>query len=127
MNGMNILSDTNPLIYLLDGTKPLSDSAANLLDGNHVWISIITELELFGKKGLKKSEIRAINRLLENCFLMEINEDIKESTKKIMQNYTIKLPDAIIASSAIYLDYPLFTSDRAFARISELNVLLLEE
>lgn len=127
MNGINILTDTNPLIYLLDGSQVLSDSAANFLDGKHVWMSIITELELFGKKGLKKQEIKAINKLIKSCFVIEINEDIKESTKELMQNFSIKLPDAVIASTAIYLDFPLFTSDKVFAKIPELNVVLLED
>jgi hypothetical protein len=47
MSGISILSDTNPLIYLLDGNTEVAD----FLDGKQVWISVITELELFGKKG----------------------------------------------------------------------------
>ncbi|MEX0780292.1 MAG: hypothetical protein WD491_04185 [Balneolales bacterium] len=50
MNGISLLSDTNPLIYLLDG----NESAAEYLDGKQVWLSVISELELFGKKGLIK-------------------------------------------------------------------------
>ena len=52
MNGNSIVSDTNPLIYLLDGKK----KAADYLDGKQVWISVISELELFGKKGLTENE-----------------------------------------------------------------------
>ena len=56
MNGISIVSDTNPLIYLLNG----SEKAAAYLDGKQILISVITELELFGKKGLSISEIREI-------------------------------------------------------------------
>jgi len=52
MNGINVLSDTNPLIYILDGNQTFSESSTDFLEGKHVWISIITELELFGKQGL---------------------------------------------------------------------------
>jgi predicted nucleic acid-binding protein len=46
MNGISVVSDTNPLIYLLDGNRDV----AEYLDGKHVWVSVITELELFAKK-----------------------------------------------------------------------------
>lgn len=124
---MNILCDTNPLIYLLDGNRPFSDLSEEFLDGKQVWVSMITELELFGKPGLEEKEIKAINKLIEDCFVVDINSDIKQNTKYLMQNFSIKLPDAIIASAALYLDFPLFTSDKAFAKISDLNLVLLEE
>ena len=54
MNGISIVSDTNPLIYLLNG----SQKAASYLYGKQVWISVISELELFGKKGLTETEKR---------------------------------------------------------------------
>jgi len=44
-----------------------------------------------------------------------------------MQRYIMKLPDAVIASSAIYLDIPLFRADKEFAKISELDLVLLQE
>lgn len=62
MNGISIVSDTNPLIYLLIG----SQKAASYLDGKQIWISVISELELFGKKGLTNSEKREIDFLTDN-------------------------------------------------------------
>jgi predicted nucleic acid-binding protein len=46
MTGISIFTDTNPLIYLLDGNSEI----ARILDGKIVWVSVISELELFGKK-----------------------------------------------------------------------------
>lgn len=60
MSGISIVSDTNPLIYILNGEEPLSPIAADALDGKQVWISVISELELFGKKGLQKKELKEI-------------------------------------------------------------------
>lgn len=40
MNGINTVYDTNPLIYLLNGSK----KSAAYLDGKQIWISVITEL-----------------------------------------------------------------------------------
>ncbi len=52
MNGIKIIADTNPLIYLLNG----STKAAEYLDGKQIWISAISELELYRKKGLTKTK-----------------------------------------------------------------------
>ena len=122
MSGISILSDTNPLIYLLDGNKEV----AEYLDGKQVWISAITELELFGKKGLNKSELKEINHLINNCIIADINAEIKQITKELLQGSSVKLPDAIIAATSFYLDLPLFTSDTDFRNISGLNLVLLE-
>jgi predicted nucleic acid-binding protein len=122
MNGNSIVSDTNPLIYLLDGKK----KAADYLDGKQVWISVISELELFGKKGLTENEKNEIDYLIDSCFIADINTGIKKKTKELMQAKSIKLPDAIIAATAIYLDLPLLTFDTDFKHIPELKLLVLE-
>ena len=122
MSGINIFSDTNPLIYLLNG----NDDIANILDGKVVWISVISELELFGKKGLTNNDIEQINELLTSCLIADVNPEIKKLTKYLLQQFRIKLPDAIIAATAMYLDLPLLTSDRAFHKIPDLTLILFE-
>jgi predicted nucleic acid-binding protein len=122
MSGISILSDTNPIIYLLDGNVEV----AAFLDEKQVWISVITELELFGKKGLSKAEISEIDSLLSSCFIAELTPQIKQISKELMQKYSIRLPDAIISSKAMYLDIPLLSADLEFQKIPELKFILLE-
>jgi len=122
MSGISIVSDTNPLIYLLNGNF----EAANYLDGKQVWLSVISELELFGKKGLSDVEKDEINFLLDSCFIAEINPQIKQITKNLMQEVSVKLPDAIVAATSIYLDLPLLTADVGFEKIHGLKLILLE-
>ncbi len=122
MSGISILSDTNPIIYLLDGNAEV----AAFLDEKQVWISVISELELFGKRGLNKAEIKEINTLLSNCFIAELTPQVKQLAKELMQKQAIKLPDAIIAATAIYHDLPLLTADAAFRSIPGLKLILLE-
>lgn len=123
MNGISIVSDTNPLIYLLNG----SIKAAEYLDGKQVQISVISELELYGKRGLTEDEISEINLLTNSCFVAELNDGIKIQTKKLLQGTKIKLPDAIIAATALYLDLPLLTFDSDFVRIPGLKLFILDE
>ena len=122
MNGLSVVSDTNPLIYLLNG----SQKAASYLDGKQVWISVISELELFGKRGFSNAEKHEIELLTGNCIIAELNSGIKERVTNILQTIKIKLPDAIIAATALHLDLPLLTFDSDFARIPGLKLFILE-
>lgn len=122
MSGVSVVSDTNPLIYLLSGSK----RAAEYLNDKQVWISVISELELYGKKGLTKAEKSSIDLIIESCFIAELNHDIKSITKSLLQRVNIKLPDAIVAATAIYLDLPLLTFDSDFTRVPELKLFILE-
>jgi len=67
MNGIRILCDTNPLIYLLDGNG-----------------------------------------------------------YEVKQKHIIKLPDAIIAATAIYLDMPFLTFDKGFKNIPNLKLIMCD-
>jgi len=120
MNGIRILCDTNPLIYLLDGNKEV----AKFLDNKQIHVSVITELELYGKSDMPEDALKIIEMMLESCFITEINQEIKQIYKQIKRNYTIKLPDAIIAATAISLDIPLLTFDTDFQKIPDLKVIL---
>jgi len=120
MNGISIICDTNPLIYLLDGNKAI----AQFLDNKQLYLSIITELELFGKQNLSKNDNELIDSLLMNCFIIDIEHEIKQIYKEIKQKYTIKLPDAIIAATALYLDLPLLTFDKDFRNVPDLKLML---
>jgi len=73
---------------------------------------------------LPEDALKIIEMMLESCFITEINQEIKQIYKQIKRNYTIKLPDAIIAATAISLDIPLLTFDTDFQKIPDLKVIL---
>jgi len=120
MNGIRLLCDTNPLIYLLDGNRDI----AKLLDNKQIYLSVITELELFGKPNLSFHDCEIIEALLDGCFIIDINPEIKRIYREIKQRYSIKLPDAIIAATSIYLDIPLLTFDKGFKNVSNLKLIM---
>jgi predicted nucleic acid-binding protein len=122
MSGVRIVCDTNPLIYLLDGNKDV----ATFLDGKQIYMSVISELELFGKQHLSKVDAVLIEALVGSCFVVDINREIVQLYKGLKQEYPIKLPDALIAATAIYLDMPLLTFDRGFKNIPELQLIFWE-
>lgn len=125
MSGDSAVSDTNTLLYLLDDSYELSGLAEKKLDGKQIWISVITELELYGKKGLQKDELQSIDELVKSCYIADLNPNIKNITKNLLQTVKLKLPDAIIASTAIYMRLPLITADSDFKKIPWLDLIFL--
>lgn len=122
MSGISLFADTNIIVYLLNGNKRISE----LLDGNEVYLSFITELELFGKKNLSSSEKRKIASFVEQCLIIDINSSIKKQVISIREKYFIKLPDAIIVATAIEFDMPFFTADKQISQIKELTSFVID-
>lgn len=123
MNGNKIFIDTNIAIYLLDGDTSL----AEILNQKQLYMSFITQLELLGYADLTKQQEQQIEYMLENCVIIDINNRIKQEVIKLKRNYTIKLPDCIVAATAMYMDLPLITSDKGFNKIEELNLMSYEK
>lgn len=123
MNGDRILIDTNTAIYLLNGDQTL----ARLLDQKSIYISFVSQLELLGFSGISEENEALILEMIDSCVVIDINNSIKREVIQLRRKYSIKLPDSIIAATAIYFDLPLLTADRGFAKIEELNLMLYEK
>lgn len=123
MSGNKIFIDTNIAIYLLDGDTSL----AEILNKKRLYLSFITQLELLGYPGLSNQQEQQIERMLENCVIIDINNEIKQEAIMLRRKYTIKLPDCIVAATALYMDLPLITSDKEFNKIEELNLMSYEK
>ncbi len=119
MNGGNLLVDTNICLYLLSGNETISE----ILDGNTLFISFITQLELLSYPTISEIDIIKIQNFIDDCIVIDLNEDIKESVIHLRRKYKIKLPDSIIAATCEYFDIPIFTADKGFKKIEELNIL----
>lgn len=121
MSGNEIFLDTNILIYLLKGNKEITQ----LLQGREFVISFITELELLSFPA-EESEKEKILELLSECFIVDINRDIKTKAPRLRMTNKLKLPDAIVCASSIFLNLPLLTSDKQIAKVIDANVVLYE-
>jgi len=118
MNGIDLISDTNALIYLLAGRKEV-----DVLNGYSIGISVISELEMVSRPNTTDEELSIIRSLIYSCTVIGIKEGIKEEFRRISQNYSLKLPDAIIAATALHFGLPLVTADKRFSVIDELNLI----
>ena len=122
MNGISIVADTNIVVYLLDGNTRI----AELLEGKEVYLSFITELELFGKRTLTNAEKKKILSFLDQCIIIDINASLKQTIIEVRERYKLKLPDAIIAATAIEYNLPLFTADKQMGTVKELKSFIIE-
>lgn len=121
MNGSNFLVDTNFLIYLLNGKKVVTPYL-----NNNFFISEITEMEMLGVRGIPLEILKVRSDLIDNCYCVTFNSDIKEIAIHLKQQYVIKLPDAIVAASALYMSLPLVTADKSFRKIDGLDIRILK-
>jgi len=119
MNGNNLFVDTNILLYLLQGDEGIVE----ILTGNEIYISFITELELLAFPGLEPREERKIQSLLKELKIIGINSEIKKRTIDIRSKYGLKIPDAIIAASAEYFKIPLVSGDKSFVKVESIDLI----
>ena len=123
MSGNKFLLDTNAVLYILNGDKAL----AELLNGEKLYVSIITEMELLSYKEITAKEKQQIKKFLANFIILQIDDEIRDQAIEIKKSTHLKLPDSIIAASAIVLDIPFVTSDKQFRTVTNLNLLFYEK
>lgn len=123
MNGNNLLVDTNILIYLLDkesGVLPV-------LENKSIYISFISELELLSYRNYTSQELKVLHALLNDCIIIDINNEIKTLSVHYRIKNKLKLPDAIIAATAQHLGIPLLTADRDFSNLKNIDIVIFEK
>jgi len=107
---MKAVIDSNILIYHLNAA--LSDAGEKLLfrlAESDAVTSIITRIELLGWPGRSPDNLSKAETLLSRFDEQQLNEDIVKHTIDIRCRHRLKLPDSIIAATAIYLKLPLVT------------------
>lgn len=121
MNGIKYLVDTNCFIYLLDENPIILPFVMDR------WaFSYITEMELLSKKEITANEDLLTREMLNSCYKINHSQPITELVINLRRNNNIKLPDAIVAASAQLLQLPLITADKLFARIADIDCIILE-
>lgn len=122
MSGSSVLVDTNILIYLFKGNERIYE----LLKGRDIWVSFITEMELLAFDGHSATELNTIKKFLGQCKIVDINRSIKDTAIDIRRVDKVKLPDAIIAATANYLNVPLLTADKGFNAIDRIVLAIVD-
>ena len=117
-----IAIDTNIIIRAFAGDA----QCQNLLNGKIPVVSIITEIELLSWPQLSPDDYSLLISFLQDCFILGLSEEVKDEVIQLRRKYALKLPDAIIAATAITRQLPLFSADDIFYRVKELNFILVQ-
>ncbi len=113
MSGTDILLDTNVVIGLLKGHAPaieLAEAAQFAFD--RATVSQITRMELLGFPSLTDDEEHEIRAFLSACRVCLLDEHIEVEAIRLRRKAALKLPDAIIAATALIHGYQLLTLDK---------------
>ena len=106
----NYLLDSNTVIDYLEGKMPLH--ALNEMDkiiDQKARISVITQMEILGWFGATSVQLKLLNEFVADAILFDLTPEMINRTITIRQQYKIKLPDAIIAATALVYDLTLLS------------------
>lgn len=124
--GINYLWDTNTVIYFLQNQFSIDAELFidKALENSFPIISAITEIELLCWKTNNENDIKVLNDFIKQATVIELEQKIKLRTASIRKNYRIKLPDAIIAATALTHNLCLITRNiKDFEGIVDLKTI----
>ncbi|HTK20628.1 MAG TPA: type II toxin-antitoxin system VapC family toxin [Mucilaginibacter sp.] len=105
--GKRYLIDTNAIIEYLENKLP--DTASVVLDNTDIQISVISRMELLAWRKASEAQLKVLNGFINSSYVFGLNEPIILKTIETRRNYGVKLPDAIIAATALVNDCILVT------------------
>jgi len=122
----NFLLDTNVFINLIDNS--IDNQVRDLWLSHKITLkevstSFITQIEVLGYNNSFEKD-SYYRKFFSSISLIYLSSDIIDFAISLRKNYKIKLPDAIIAATAISNDLTLITSDKGFTKIENLNILV---
>jgi predicted nucleic acid-binding protein len=84
------------------------------------FISVITRMEILADSKHTEKTLRKAGEFLQNVFAVPLSGEIEEIAIKIRRSGSprSKLPDAIVAATAVFLDVPLASADIRLLKLS---------
>jgi len=124
--GLNYLCDTNTIIYFLQ--RQFSEAAELYIDElfkrEQPVMSTITEIELLSWKSVSETDDEIIKKFIGDSKVIELEPAIKTKASEIRKKTGIKLPDAIIAATALVYNLTLITRNiKDFKKVGEISIV----
>ena len=124
--GISYLWDTNTAIYCLQQlfSKEAEDFIDSILKESVPAISSITEIELLCWKAATNKDIVTLKNFISDSLVIELDRYIKDKTVDFRKEYSVKLPDAIIAATAFTNNLTLISRNtKDFEKIEGLKLI----
>lgn len=114
--------DTNAIVYYLkDDSNAVTTLRSVFAQTSPVYISAVTELELFAFTNLSRSDELLIEDLLATLSIIPLDSRIARLAALVRRHYRVKVPDSIIAATAMFTGSTLITRNTIdFRKISNL-------
>lgn len=133
--GERILTDTAPLIYLLEDLgergRVMGEVLDRALDGGRIHVPAVVAAELYVKPLREQlaEVVRSIDALLASAGIevASLDHAVARRAAEVRAFVGLQLPDAMIAAHALELDATLVTNDAAFGRVAGLRFALVDE
>lgn len=122
--GERYLIDTNIIIYLLDGVLPDFSLAylAKIIETESN-ISVVTQMEVLGYSFETISDENQTNDFINKCVVLQLDFNVVQTVIQLRKKHKLKLPDAIIAATAIVHNLTLITrNENDFSKITDLKI-----
>mgnify|MGYP001025464207 FL=1 len=117
---MKFLLDTNVVIYLLGGRLKQA------LPQGDFGVSVITEIELLSFHTLSPDDENVARGFLDELTRYPLTDSIRDQTIALRRQYRLKLPDALIAATALDAGATLLSNDQRLLVVPSLMVQAVE-
>jgi predicted nucleic acid-binding protein len=116
--------DTNAIVYYLkDDTDAVPVLRGVFAQSSPVYVSAVTELELFAFVNLSSDEESLIENLLATMSIIPLDSRIARLAALVRRHYRLKVPDSVIAATAMFTGSILVTRNtRDFRKIANLAI-----
>lgn len=112
MNGIEYLLDTNFILGMLKGSPEVVAQVSGLnLAAAQCAYSAVTRMELLGFPGITDAEDALIRSRLQFLQCLDIDAAVQDKAIALRGTRKIKLPDALIAATALCHGLQLLTLD----------------
>jgi predicted nucleic acid-binding protein len=121
--GLRYLFDTNIFLAFLSGDIEVKKLfSKEFVADNEIFISVIVKMELLSYPGITRADELIIRDMVEELEVIPLDDDIEALAVALRRKYRLKLPDAIIAASAVIIDSILVSKDKDFEKVSEVSL-----
>ena len=121
MSGKRYLLDTNAIVCLLRGENAFQE---RLQSAEWVGISILSQIEFLAFPNLSENDRRVFQEFSDGVEVVGLGRTERALIDRIVSlrsQYRLKLPDAIIAATAVERDATLITDDRQLRKLSAIR------
>ena len=115
MNGEKFVLDTDVTINYLKKTEVAFRFVREKPDAEF-YVSVLTRMELLSYHGLSAEEENHIYRFLNIVSTLPLNDEIERTAIALRRQTRRKLPDAVIAATAVRLGATLATVDEQLSK-----------